>query len=251
MSKTNYKDLEKKLNSYSKHASIKKDSILKDIKSCFKEIKKNLNKKKKNKPDFFKNDKILEEITKVFDGRVGDQYDDEKLKKIYLDADDRYSKLIPPGFRDAVEKDKNDPQKLRKYGDIIGWFQIIDMAKDLNKPVIFVTDDRKDDWWYKIDGKTISPRIELIREIRLKASGVFFHMYNAEAFCEYAGFDKESTQEVKELNMESELNGLEVGGFANELLSDGLASGNVLSDTFTGSASSIDNVTLNLENESN
>ena len=48
----------------------------------------------------------------------------------------------------------------------IGLFgkQVMDFSTSKKTAVIFVTDDRKDDWWEEVNGKTLGPRPELIKE---------------------------------------------------------------------------------------
>lgn len=76
--------------------------------------------------------------------------------------------------------------------------------------MILVTDDRKDDWWLKIDGKTIGPRPELLQEIYMRA-GVTFYMYSADPFMKYAGkylrhkVEKKAIDEVREVRKEDEI----------------------------------------------
>ena len=73
-----------------------------------------------------------------------------------------------------------------EYGDLILWHQIIDKAKNEEKPIIFVSDDKKDDWWWEVKGKTVGPRPELITEMQYEA-GVQFYMYKTDRFVGYAG----------------------------------------------------------------
>lgn len=67
----------------------------------------------------------------------------------------RYKKEMPPGFMDAKNKDG-----VRKYGDYIIWFEIMQYAKNNNLDIIFVTDDAKADWWESNDsGKTFHNKL--------------------------------------------------------------------------------------------
>lgn len=52
-------------------------------------------------------------------------------------------------------------------------------------PIIIVTDDVKEDWWWRHEGKIVGPSPELVDEIRSKA-GVDFYMYVSDQFMEYA-----------------------------------------------------------------
>ena len=124
-------------------------------------------------------DSILLEITSLFEGKTGVEYSHDQLKKLYEDGKTRYSQRIPPGYRDASNDDS-----VRRYGDLIIWFQTIDKAKKTKKPIILVTDDKKDDWWRIHNGKTLAPRPELIHEM-LSEAKVQFYMYNIDPFMKF------------------------------------------------------------------
>ena len=58
------------------------------------------------------------------------------------------------------------------YGDLIVWKQTIEKAKESNRDVIFVTDDKKNDWFEaKVKGKRSGPRKELLREFSKESDG--------------------------------------------------------------------------------
>ena len=62
---------------------------------------------------------------------------------------------------------------MRKLGDFIVWKQMITFAKDTElKALVFVTNDKKEDWWLKAPSGSEtakSPRPELIEEISREA----------------------------------------------------------------------------------
>ena len=124
------------------------------------------------------------EIDKLFVNRIGAPYDDKKLAEIYGEGEWRYKLQRPPGF-----KDKDKPLS-RRYGDLIGWLQIIEYAesKTPKRPIILVTSDSGgDDWFYKpgLDGKTQGPRPELVKEMHDKAK-VDFYLHQTGEFMELA-----------------------------------------------------------------
>lgn len=142
--------------------------------------KKHLKDLKQKHPEWSSKDEILNNIEKLFLNKVGVQYDENLLNDLYKEADQRYRLLIPPGFEDADKKIFP-----KKYGDFIIWKQIIAKAKDSKKPIIFITDEQKPDWWLKINGKFVGPRFELRKELN-KEAGVDFYMYQTLRFIEYA-----------------------------------------------------------------
>ena len=177
--------IEKDLNTYKMHPFIKVADILEKIDANFKEIVIELDLLEQNHPDLIDNDELRDRITELFDGKVGPSCSPEELENIYKTGKKRYARDIPPGFED-IKKDKNkDEDGVSRYGDLVLWFQLINHAKSIKKPIIFITDDSKEDWWLKFNGKTIGPRPELINEISTTAS-VNFYMYKADRFIKYA-----------------------------------------------------------------
>jgi hypothetical protein len=125
-------------------------------------------------------DDILDRLTDLLDGRVGDPYTTEQLKNLYAAGESRYALGIPPGFADAKQK-----AKPHCYGDFIVWRQITDHSTSRGKDVILVIDDRKEDWWQKHKDMTLGPRAELIREFR-DVTGHMYYQYESHRFLEYA-----------------------------------------------------------------
>ncbi|MGA2302492.1 MAG: PIN domain-containing protein [Candidatus Acidiferrum sp.] len=132
-----------------------------------------------SQPDLLKSDDVLSKLSKIFSGKTGKPYDQAKLEETYKKGRLRYAEKTPPGFRDDTKPEPN------KFGDLIIWFQLIDYAASTEKPVIFVSGDAKEDWWWKHEGRTIGPRWELGQEMHEKAS-VRFYMYTTPKFLDYA-----------------------------------------------------------------
>src|ERR1700757_3463653 len=96
------------------------------------------------------------------------------------------------------------------YGDLIIWKELLNFAKKNKTALIFVTDDRKEDWWTIENGKTIRPREELIKEF-FDLTGVRILIYNAENFLQFAKEKKlvpklndKTIKEVKEIRISDE-----------------------------------------------
>ncbi|BBI31144.1 PIN domain-containing protein [Cohnella abietis] len=104
----------------------------------------------------------------VQNGRVGNAYSIATLLSIFSEGEKRYEYQIPPGYND-IGKDKDDPTKRQKFGDLILWKQILDQARICQKPIIFITMDEKEDWWV-LDEKNkhvpLRPRDELFIEFK-------------------------------------------------------------------------------------
>jgi len=153
-------------------------------------------------------DPILNNLLVVFDGKVGQAYDEVNMSEIKEDGQKRYEKLIPPGYKDANKKDAISDNNM--YGDFIIWKQILDFTKDNNIDVIYVTHDQKEDWWNIVRGKTIGPRVELRKEF-IELTKQSFHMYSMNSFIERfdekrgTKTDQSIIDEVKHFEQESNI----------------------------------------------
>ncbi len=169
-------------------------------------------------------DPLKEKIEAIFDGRVGAAPKDQaEIDELYKDAERRFRLEIPPGYKDA-DKDKDELAEYvhgqltykRKYGDYLVWKQLLCHVKaNKSKSVILVTDDAKQDWWWKIDSdgpKKIGPRPELIEEARLASDVDSFIMYNPEEFLKHAKkfleaqVSDETLREVRDVSTARHLN---------------------------------------------
>lgn len=161
----------------------------------------------KKHPDLSKTDFIRDEVTNIFNGKVGVPYDPPKIAEIYKKGEQRYANNIPPGYEDARGADKKEGRAI--YGDLVLWLQLIDKAKEEGKPIILIGDDNKEDWWWKAGGKTIGPRPELIEEMR-REGGVGFWLYNSDRFSEYANvylktkINQQSIDEIRDVKIKNE-----------------------------------------------
>lgn len=141
---------------------------------------------------------LASEIARIYEGRIGVCYTQNQLDTKLLDAGERYDNKIPPGYKDASKVEVTNYNGIKfekKYGDLIVWHQILDKASDENiKKVVLVTDDNKEDWWYKSSGETIGPRAELKNEL-LRIANADLYMLNANSFLN----NFTSAEDVKDL----------------------------------------------------
>ncbi|MEM5449101.1 PIN domain-containing protein [Paraburkholderia guartelaensis] len=120
-------------------------------------------------------------VTELFAGKVGAKPSAERIAAIHKEGNDRYAKKIPPGFEDAKKTaDGGD-----KFGDLVIWMEMIEKAKADKRPIIFVTDDGKSDWWHIHRGKKMGPHPALIEEF-LAMTEQEFHIYELLQFLRYA-----------------------------------------------------------------
>jgi len=202
------KNLSGPINKYKKHPSILIDKIIKIHSDFLENINKELAKQKTKHPDFKTKDEVLAELTDLFDSSVGEDFSKEDLMKIYKEGENRYSSEIPPGYKDLATKQKKGQRHI--YGDLIIWKELINYTKNKKQPLVFITDDRKEDWWTIQKGKTIRPREELIKEF-FDFTGIRILIYNADHFLSFAKekgllprLKLETIEEVKNIRVSDE-----------------------------------------------
>lgn len=135
------------------------------------------------------NDEVLEFVETTFANSTGMPLSAEDMASLVAEGEDRYKNDIPPGYRDGKKDSSGDVN--RKFGDLIVWKQIISHAKAAARPIVFVTDDVKDDWWLEQSGKTIGPRPELRAEF-LRETSQEFWMYTVDKFIEEVARDSKT-----------------------------------------------------------
>lgn len=204
----NYKNgFEKYLNdNYNHHPYINRDMLKERYSNIIKPINDLLDEWKRKDPKYQDDDVIWKKLTDLFDGKVGEDFSSENLYKLYKEGEIRYAHQVPPGYMDLPQKKDQGERAL--YGDLIVWKQTIEKAKESNRNVIFVTDDKKNDWFEaKVKGKRSGPRKELLREFSKESDGQKILIYNQESFLKYANdylkadIKEESIKEVKDVSI--------------------------------------------------
>jgi hypothetical protein len=215
-----------------RHSSIDPSDFLGEVGALFDDYSDRLEDLKRVQPDVHHSDKLRDEIDALFSGKVGPPPDSqEELDSIYEEGRIRYGRKHPPGYMDQdrnKELEKQDEPTTylyggliieRKYGDLILWKQIIKEARTNSsfKHIIFVTDEVKEDWWWKAKRsgsrrvEIIGPRPELSAEIASEANVEMFHMYQSDTFMidaeKYLGIRvrEESVNQVRDISQLDQL----------------------------------------------
>ena len=172
-----------------------------------------LNKNKDTHNNRINSDDIKDVISEIFDNRVGEPYNNESLELIISEGIERYKHKIPPGYSDIKKQSTEESltARCRPYGDLIIWKSLLEKAKQDKSPVIFVTDDGKEDWWLRFKGKTLGPRPELIEEFKKEVNHEFY-MYLPERFLSLASEkiqekpSKEVLDEIRDIRSKEQKN---------------------------------------------
>lgn len=178
----------KTLNEYKHHPSLNRTDLTTELNDLFERFSATLDAQADEHEAWIAGDgdpeKIFFRISDLYDERVGRGFSREELDAIQADGKQRYEDKVPPGYKDASKTNGNE------YGDLIIWKEILQLGERMKKPLIFVTDDAKEDWWRIERGKTQGARTELIDEY-YAASEQRIHLYEPLQFLKHA---KERTQ---------------------------------------------------------
>ena len=194
-----------KLFTFRSHPVLDRASIEKRILATMDAIDADLSVQLTDYPDFLADDPVLTELLDLFAGRVGLAPDEGELKRIYTLGKDRYANRVPPGYADAQGPNKKDGNNI--YGDLILWCQILQKAESDKRGVIFVTNDGKEDWWWRVQGKTMGCLPQLREELFSRA-GTNLILYATDRFMSYAKehhnarVTKRSLKEVRDVSAE-------------------------------------------------
>ena len=132
-------------------------------------------------------------ISKMYHDVLADRVmDDNELdfQDIEKDLKRRNDLNIPPGY-----KDKNKDQN--QAGDLLIWHEILNLAKNKDKHLIFVSVDEKTDWWHQSGKAPLYPRFELVDEFREKTKGKSFHIVSLSKLLEIFETDSQVVESVK------------------------------------------------------
>jgi hypothetical protein len=163
-----------------------------------------LERARERQKDFTADDPLRRQVDALFDGKVGAPFPGEEVAERERQAKLRIDQQMPPGYKDAKKPES------RKLGDALMWFQLIEEGKHRKTPLLFVTDDAKEDWWEIHEGNTQGPRPELTEEFWRETEQAFY-MYRTDSFLEYGRnflkltVDQSSVDEVRERQAEASL----------------------------------------------
>ncbi|UXD97703.1 hypothetical protein K1721_21295 (plasmid) [Cronobacter sakazakii] len=169
------------------------ETLFSDIEELINEFSSNSIDARNKKIDFFANhDVIRDQIDELTYGRIGSPpANQDEIKKLNDKAKARYKYNVGPGYEDAKDKKEDffaygDIFYDAAYGDYYVWSQILDHVKeDKIENVVYVTNDAKSDFFYKIDGKVRGPNESLTTEIKAVGAKEFI-LQNIHTFLHHA-----------------------------------------------------------------
>lgn len=164
-------------------------SALKKLATPLEEISAAIRKVQETEINLISSDPVRDRLDAIFLNKIGPAPKSQaELEQLTHDVEKRYQSKIPPGWKDAeTKKDQSFVSDHLHYknahGDLIFWRQLMVHVKTENiKNVILVTNENKEDWWWKESGEIVGPLSELMREIRREACVELFWMYKTDLF---------------------------------------------------------------------
>jgi predicted nucleic acid-binding protein len=135
------------------------------------------------------NDIVSQAYKEIFTAEViiEVQKNEEDLER---DLEFRIEYKIAPGFKDSKKPDDG-------IGDLVIWQTILELAKDKESDIVFVTNDQKNDWFYKQDKIGLYPKYELFDEFRRYTNGKSISIINFIKFLELSNAKAETIKDVK------------------------------------------------------
>lgn len=135
----------------------------------------------------FNTDEIRNWIDEISKDKIGEQLTQKEVDEINTEGEKRYKNKIGPGWGDEKKEKEhcfNGIYYKGKFGDLYLWKELLKKVSNKKiKNVIFITNDAKDDWWYKLE-KIIEPlgSLEILKTEITSNGADTFKMYTQSSF---------------------------------------------------------------------
>jgi len=106
---------------------------------------------------------------------------------------------IPPGYKDASKTENSE-------GDLSIWHTLLEVGRSKKTDIVFVSEDRKPDWWNRSSGAAFTPKYELIHEFQNATEGKNIHLLIFSEFLKAFEVPQDVIDDVKseELRLQAE-----------------------------------------------
>lgn len=183
-----------KLNVQGRYKNLHTDlCVLRDkIKGDINDFSTNQINSKLNENDYIsKPDEVRSWLDLLSKEKIGEPLTQEKVDKINKIGERRYKYKVGPGWGDDNKKQEyyfNGVFYSAKYGDLYLWNEILNKSEDKDvDSIVFVTNDVKSDWWYKLDNNDdVYGPLEVLKTELMSRGNCNFKMYTQPQFLKVA-----------------------------------------------------------------
>ncbi|ADL52908.1 PIN-like domain-containing protein [Clostridium cellulovorans] len=142
--------------------------------------------------NYMEKDTVLDKMQKLFDDRVSEEFTKDYLAELFEEGQKRYETKMPPGYMDSARPEGE------RYRDLIIWNEIITIGQSTHMDVLFVSDDRNEDWCDTLNGMELGPRNELIKEFYDSTRHLYYSV-STENFIKHSAriFNIEDTESLQ------------------------------------------------------
>lgn len=117
-------------------------------------------------------DAVVATLRPLLDSRVGPRLDPADHEAALKEAKRRIDERVPPGYMDADKELAGGVDG--GAGDYLVWHQSVLEAKSRNLPLVIVTGDEKEDWWWRHRTSFMGPRSQLVEEFATVSDAGFY-----------------------------------------------------------------------------
>lgn len=96
----------------------------------------------------------------------------------------------PPGYKDSSKLDGG-------IGDFLIWKSALTLAESQKKDLVFVTNEKKPDWFIRSNGEPLYPRLELVDEYRRHSDGKRVRLCSLHQLLREMNVDEKVVEEVR------------------------------------------------------
>lgn len=117
-------------------------------------------------------DAVVATLRTILKSRVGPPLQLAEHEAALMEATRRIEDEIPPGYKDAAKESGAGADG--GAGDYLVWHQSLLEAVRRDLPLVIVTGDEKEDWWWRHRTTFMGPRSELVEEFSTHSSHGFY-----------------------------------------------------------------------------
>lgn len=170
-------------------------------------------------------DPVLARLEPLALGHVGDAPTDNELASLITEGAARFEVLRPPGYMDGQKHGQTE----QGTGDFLLWHQLMGHAQRLQREVVLISRDEKEDWWQLDSSRRLTgPRVELVQEM-LEQAGVRFHLLHPERLLRVApallgvAIDADTIEDVTRVSQSTDVDRAVIPGWTPSTVSHLLA----------------------------